>query len=83
MKDQSWLGVGVRGPAQVSAPSVSQQHPHFTVLPEQLVTNASSSHPAPTGPGFDFLGGSLGSCLDQLCFVVLRQRGLRPLLMES
>ena len=47
MKDQSWLGVGMGGPAQVSAPSVSQQHPHFTVLPEQLVTNASSSHPAP------------------------------------
>ena len=47
MKDQSWLGVEVGAPAQVSAPSVSQQHTHFTVLPEQLVTNASTSHPAP------------------------------------
>ena len=57
MKDQSWRGVGVGGPAQVSAPSVSQQHPHFTVLPEQLVTNASSSHPAPRGLVLIFWGG--------------------------
>lgn len=63
MKDQSWLGVGLGGPAQVSAPSVSQQHPHFTVLPEQWLQMQVPATP-PQGSGFDYLGWDpLGSCL--------------------